>query len=106
MTDSPKQIKDKVNKYAFSGGQLTVEDHRRLGGNLDTDISWKWLNFFMDDDAELARIGEEYSSGRMLSGEIKKCLCDCITPMVLSHQQRRSAVTEAHVDMFMSTAPR
>jgi hypothetical protein len=32
VTDSAKQIKDKVNKYAFSGGQLTVEDHRRLGG--------------------------------------------------------------------------
>jgi tryptophanyl-tRNA synthetase len=32
------------------------------------DISWKWLNFFMEDDEALAAIGEEYSSGRMLSG--------------------------------------
>ena len=42
----------------------------------------------------------------MLSGEIKKCLIDCITPMVQDHQQHRAAVTEAHVDQFMSTAPR
>ena len=33
-TDTPKQIKDKVNKYAFSGGQMTVEEHRRLGDDL------------------------------------------------------------------------
>ena len=31
VTDTPKQIKDKVNKYAFSGGRLTVEEHREKG---------------------------------------------------------------------------
>lgn len=35
------------------------------------DVSWKWLNFFMEDDARLARIGGDYGSGRMLTGEIK-----------------------------------
>ena len=29
--DTPKQIKDKVNKYAFSGGGATVEEHRAKG---------------------------------------------------------------------------
>lgn len=88
VTDSPKQIKDKVNKYAFSGGQLTVEDHRRLGGNLDVDISWKWLNFFLDDDEALANIGREYGAGNMLSGEIKQELINCLTPMIVAHQVR------------------
>ena len=88
VTDTPKQIKDKVNKYAFSGGQLTVEDHRRLGGNLDVDISWKWLNFFLDDDEALTKIGKEYSSGNMLSGEIKQELIQCLTPMIVAHQAR------------------
>jgi tryptophanyl-tRNA synthetase len=27
MTDTPKQIKTKINKYAFSGGQVSVEEH-------------------------------------------------------------------------------
>jgi tryptophanyl-tRNA synthetase len=30
-TDSPNMIKKKINKYAFSGGQATVEEHRKLG---------------------------------------------------------------------------
>jgi hypothetical protein len=31
VTDTPKKIKDKINKHAFSGGQATVEEHRALG---------------------------------------------------------------------------
>ena len=106
VTDTPKQIKDKVNKYAFSGGRLTVEEHREKGGDLDVDISWKWLNFFMDDDDELKAIGDAYGSGAMLSGEIKKKLVECLTPMIVAHQEARARVTDAVVDQFFSTAPR
>lgn len=106
VTDTAKEIKNKVNKYAFSGGQLTVEDHRRIGGNLDVDISWKWLNFFLDDDEELAKIGEEYSSGRMLSGEIKAKLIETLVPIVEHHQAIRNSVDDAQIDAFMSTQPR
>ena len=35
------------------------------------DVPWKYLNFFLEDDEKLAEIGREYSSGRMLTGEIK-----------------------------------
>ena len=45
------------------------------------DISWKWLNFFMDDDDELKRIGDAYGAGEMLSGEIKCELIACLTPI-------------------------
>jgi hypothetical protein len=33
------------------------------------DVPWKYLNFFLEDDARLAHIGAEYGSGRMLTGE-------------------------------------
>jgi hypothetical protein len=42
------QIKTKVNKYAFSGGRTTVEEHREFGADLEVDVSWKYLNFFYD----------------------------------------------------------
>ena len=29
--DTPKQIKDKVNRYAFSGGGATIAEHREKG---------------------------------------------------------------------------
>ena len=34
-------------------------------------MAWKYLNFFLEDDERLARIGAEYGAGRMLTGEIK-----------------------------------
>ncbi|MFS8019755.1 putative tryptophan--tRNA ligase [Helianthus anomalus] len=74
VTDSPKEIKNKVNKYAFSGGQDSVENHRKYGANLEVDIPFKYLSFFLEDDEELEHIRKEYGSGRMLTGEVKKKL--------------------------------
>ncbi|KAK4789310.1 hypothetical protein SAY86_020629 [Trapa natans] len=53
VTDTPKEIKDKINKYAFTGGQDTKEKQRLYGANLEVDIPVKYLSFFLDDDAEL-----------------------------------------------------
>jgi tryptophanyl-tRNA synthetase len=102
VSDDPKTIQTKVKKHVFSGGGATLEEHREHGANLDIDVSWKWLNFFMEDDDELARIGNEYSSGRMTVMEIKKILGDILTDMNLRHQQARAVVTEDIVDAFMT----
>eukprot|EP00033_Pygsuia_biforma_P003081 GCRY01003388.1.p1 GENE.GCRY01003388.1~~GCRY01003388.1.p1 ORF type:complete len:472 (-),score=105.21 GCRY01003388.1:24-1439(-) len=105
MTDNPKQIKNKINKYAFSGGQETVEDHRRLGGNPDIDVSCQYLSFFLDDDEELEQIYTRYRSGEYLTGDVKKRLIEVLTDVVTSHQKSRSLVTEEQVDLFMKVRP-
>lgn len=38
LTDTAKMVKDKINKYAHSGGRQTVEEHRKLGADLDIDV--------------------------------------------------------------------
>lgn len=58
MSDTPGQIKNKINRHGFSGGQETEEEHRRLGGNPDVDVAYQYLGFFMDDDEEWAKMGE------------------------------------------------
>jgi len=105
VTDSRKQIKTKINKYALSGGQQTVEEHREKGANLDVDVSWKYLNFFMEDDAKLAQIGEAYGKGQMLTGEIKAILVDTLADIVERHQKARELVTDDVVDAFMAKRP-
>lgn len=65
MTDTPAQIKNKVNRHGFSGGQETEEEHRRLGGNPDVDVAYQYLGFFMDDDekwAQMGEVGQQWSS--------------------------------------------
>ena len=38
LTDTADVIKQKVNKYAFSGGGATVEEHKAKGADLDVDV--------------------------------------------------------------------
>lgn len=102
LTDTPKQIKDKINKHAFSGGRDTAELQRELGADLSVDVSYEWLKFFLEDDDRLEQIARDYGSGAMLTGEIKKELIGVITEFVKEHQDRRSKVTEETVKHFMS----
>ena len=83
----------------------TLEEHRRDGANLEEDVAFNYLTFFLDDDAEIARIGEEYGSGRMLSGEVKQKLVDVLVPIVLKHQAARKACDDAKVKAFMTVRP-
>ncbi|KAJ9560314.1 hypothetical protein OSB04_005474 [Centaurea solstitialis] len=105
VTDSQKDIKYKVNKYAFSGGQDSVENHRKYGANLEVDIPFKYLSFFLEDDEELEHIRKEYGSGRMLTGEVKKKLIEVLTEIVERHRAARAAVTDEMVDAFMAVRP-
>jgi tryptophanyl-tRNA synthetase len=105
VNDSEKDIKSKITKFAFSGGGATLEEHKAKGANLDVDVPWKYLNFFLEDDAKLAHIGREYGSGRMLTSEIKGELTMVLVDMVKRHQVARAQVTEAVVDSFMAVRP-
>jgi len=58
MTDKANQIKNKINRHGFSGGQETEEEHRRLGGDTEVDVAYQYLTFFLEDDDELKRLGE------------------------------------------------
>jgi len=105
LNETKKQIEKKINKQAFSGGQQTIELHRELGANLEVDIPYNWLKFFLEDDDELARIAEEYGSGRMLSGEIKKILAGVLTTIITEHQERKAKITIDEINEWMAIRP-
>jgi tryptophanyl-tRNA synthetase len=100
MDDTPNQIKNKINKYAFSGGQASREEHRRLGGNCDVDISFQFLRFFLDDDKELEDIRVKYSSGEMETGELKQKTIGIVQEEMKKLQERRKTVTDETVKDF------
>lgn len=102
VTDSDKQIKDKINKYAFSGGGATVEEHKEKGGNCDVDVSFQYLTFFMEDDDRLEEIRKTYTSGELLTGFLKKELVEILQKLVGEHRQRRASLTDDVVRQFMT----
>jgi tryptophanyl-tRNA synthetase len=117
MSDTPKQVKTKINKYAFSGGKATIEEHRREGGRTDVDVPyqvrltaadlrWLWtdeyitfalrdtkyLSFFEDSDEKLETIKNQYESGELLTGEMKAICIETLQKMVAEFQEVRSSL--------------
>ena len=90
LTDTPKEAAKKINKYAFSGGQPTVEEHRRKGGNPDIDIAFQMLKYGLEpDDKKLQKIYNDYKSGKLLSGELKKIVIEKLSSFLIENQKRR-----------------
>lgn len=101
LSDSPDEVKKKINKYAFSGGQATIEEHRKNGGNPDIDVSFQYLKmFFEEDDKKLAKIEKKYRSGEMLTGELKTYLIEKINAFLEVHQKKRIEAKEK-IDEFL-----
>ena len=88
-------------RYAFSGGGASVEEHRAKGGDCDVDISYQYLSFFEEDDDKLESIRRAYSSGEMLTGELKKELVAILQRIVAEHQERRKTITDDVVLQYM-----
>ncbi len=105
LTDSPDTVRKKVMKYAFSGGQPTVDEHRKYGGNTEIDVSYQWLYYlFEDDDEEIKRIKKDYESGALLSSELKKILIDKINSFLDEHRKRKEiALKEKLLGKYMYT---
>ncbi|KAL1978497.1 hypothetical protein VTN31DRAFT_1356 [Thermomyces dupontii] len=105
MTDTPNQIKKKINKYAFSGGRDTLEEQKKYGGNPDVDVAFQYLSFFDDDDEKVERIREQYIKGELMTGELKKICIETLTQFITAYQERRAKITEEVVDEFMRVRP-
>ena len=68
---------EKKIKKSFSGGQSTVEEHRRLGGDPDKDVAYQYMMyFFEEDDSYLSEINRDYRAGKILAGEMKQLCID------------------------------
>lgn len=100
-TDSPDVVKKKINKYAFSGGQPTIEEHRKIGGNPDIDVSYQYLRiFFEPDDKKLKTIYDDYKSGKLLTGELKAILIEKVNAFLKVHQEKREKA-KSQIDKFL-----
>ena len=100
-TDSEEEVKKKINKYAFSGGRDTLEEHKKLGGNPDIDVCFQYLRMLLeDDDKKLEKIYKDYKSGKLLSGELKKITIDKINSFLKEHQKKREEARKL-VDKFI-----
>ena len=89
LYDDEETVENKIKKYAFSGGQATLAEHKKKGGNPDIDVSFQWLRYmFEPDDKKLERIYQEYKSGKLLTGELKTILIEKINAFLKQHRKK------------------
>ncbi|KAI8851472.1 tryptophanyl-tRNA synthetase [Chytridium lagenaria] len=98
INDTPAQIKNKINRHAFSGG--------KNGGNPDVDVAYQWLTFFLEDDEELATIERTYRSGELTTAELKKRCIEVLTGIISKIQENRKTITDEVVKEFMEPRPK
>ena len=104
MDDEIESMERKV-KRAISGGQPTVEEHRRLGGDVSKDVAFQYLQFFFEnDDTALAEVKSEYESGRMLAGEVKQICIDRATEWLSDLRRRRDQMEDGVGDFLAPDA--
>ncbi|KAH8066906.1 hypothetical protein JL721_7896 [Aureococcus anophagefferens] len=121
LTDDDATIERKIMTHAFSGGRErggkrviqvrfnmsreTAKLQRELGADLEVDVAFQWLKFFLEDDGELASIEAQYGSG---SGDywntaaVKKRLVVELQGLVKDHQAKRNVLTDADVASWMA----
>lgn len=101
LNDDQNTIKQKISRFAFSGGQETMEMHKRLGGDTEVDVPFQYLRYFLEDDDELERLESEYKAGSLGSGTMKKRCIEVVQAFVKEYQEKRALVTDEFVKRFM-----
>ncbi len=97
LLEAEKEIKKKIMS-AFSGGQSSIEEHRKLGGNPDIDIAYIYLKSYFLKENESKELYDSYKKGKVLSGEIKTMLFDKIMERIGEFQKRYESITVKDLD--------
>jgi len=92
LLESEKEIKKKVMS-AFSGGRVSVEEHRRLGGDPEVDVAYLYLRSYFLKPEESKQVYEEYKKGSLLSGELKNMLFEKVMVRVEEFRKKYEKVT-------------
>lgn len=102
LSDTKETIQNIVKRKLYTGGRETLKLHRELGGNIDVDIPYQYLYFFLENDQELEKIKNDYTKGLLLSSEIKNILSDVLINFISDHQNKINKITDDDIKYFYS----
>lgn len=89
LNDSPEDARKKVMD-ALTGGRKTVNEQRKLGGELDKSVVFELYKYhFVDDDKKVDKVAKDYISGKLLDGEMKKEIAEIVVKFLEKHQAKK-----------------
>lgn len=94
LTDDPKEGAKKVKK-AKTGGCVTLEEQKKLGGKPEECSVFELMLFHLiDDDKELLEIKQECISGTRMCGSCKQLAAEKMQEFLKDHQEKRELARE------------
>lgn len=99
--DDKRAVKKKVMN-AFTGGRVSVEEQRKLGGNPDVCAVHQYnLYFFEPDDKALQKLYDDCRAGRIMCGECKTLLFEKVWKFLEEHQRKREKAKDLVEEFFV-----
>jgi tryptophanyl-tRNA synthetase len=71
------------------------------GRRVESDVSYQYLSYFLEDDGLLEKIHDSYGSGEMSAAELKDLAISELWKFMQIFQERRERITEEEVSIFM-----
>lgn len=94
LLDDPKEGAKKV-KRAKTGGRMSLEEQKKLGGEPEKCSVYELLLFhLMEDDQELLQIREECVTGQRTCGSCKNLAAERMEKFLKDHQEKRELARE------------
>ncbi|NPB00296.1 MAG: tryptophan--tRNA ligase [Crenarchaeota archaeon] len=88
INDDDETVRRKIMN-AFTGGQPTKELQRKLGGNPDICVVYRYFMAYVPDDNLVRKIYEDCRSGKLICGECKKMLYEHIVRFLHELREKR-----------------
>ncbi|MHC1635747.1 MAG: tryptophan--tRNA ligase [Candidatus Methanospirareceae archaeon] len=94
LSDTPEEASNKVRK-AKTGGRVTVEEQKRLGGIPTECLVYELMLFHLiEEDAYIEEIFEECRSGKRLCSSCKKEAAEMIFSFIKAHKEEKERAME------------
>ncbi|MCD4702883.1 MAG: tryptophan--tRNA ligase [Methanosarcinaceae archaeon] len=89
LTEEPKAAAKKI-KRAKTGGRITLQEQKNLGGEPDKCSVYELLMFHLiEDDSELEEIHKECVNGSRMCGTCKNAAAELMSDFLKDHQELR-----------------
>ncbi len=93
ISDDENEVKRKIFKYMLSGGRESVEKQRKLGGEIEKCVVFKYLSLFLNEKEE-KEIANKCKEGKLLCGECKNMLVEKINEFFDRIRKNREKVKD------------
>jgi len=94
LTDKPDEVERKI-RDAFTGGQPTAREQRKLGGDPDKCVVFGIYTYHLvPDDKKLLELRKGCKSGEIICGDCKKQAIELMQEFLKTHQEKYKRVHE------------